>query len=63
MGFNLGLISLNLDIPSIRFRLYWLSLSLSLSHSLVLNFDRCILLVPFLGLFLFLFLRLLRLLA
>jgi hypothetical protein len=61
MGFNLGLISLNLDIPSIRFRLYWLSLSHS--HSLILNFDRCLLLVLILGLFLGLFLRLLRLLA
>ena len=59
MGFNLGIISLNLDIPSIRFRLYWLSLS----HSLILNFDRCLLLVLFLGLFLFLFLRFIRLLA
>jgi hypothetical protein len=50
-----------LDIPSIRFRLYWLSLSLS--HSLILNFDRCLLLVLFLALYLGLFLRLLRVLA
>jgi hypothetical protein len=48
-----------LDIPSLRFKLNGLSLSLIYS----LNFDRCLLLVLFLGLFLGLLLRLLRLLA
>lgn len=59
-GFNLDLISFNLDILSLRFRLFRLY---RLSHSLILIFDRYLLLVFLLGLFLRLLLGVLGLLA
>ena len=41
LGYNFGLFSLTLDIPSHGFSLFWLSLSLyGLSLGLRLNFDR-----------------------
>ena len=62
LGFNFGLISLTLGIPSHAFSLFWLSLyGLSLILSLRLNLDRYFLLCLFVVLCLFL--RLLRLLA
>jgi len=62
LGFNFGLISLTLGIPSHAFSLFWLSLyGLSLILGLRLNLDRYSLLCLFVVLCLFL--RLLRLLA
>jgi hypothetical protein len=64
LGFNFGLISLTLDIPSHGLSLFWLSLSLfGLSLGLRLNLDRYFFLGLFVVLFLCLFLRLLRFLA